>query len=100
MMSYSFALTQPARVAGVMAQSGYIPLDAGLRVDEAGLKGKPFILTHGTYDPLIPVEWARQAREYLSHAGASVEYHEFPMEHTVSDESLAVIAKWMTKQLN
>ena len=99
MMSYSFALAQPGRVAGVVAQSGYIPLSSGLKVDEAGLRGKPFVITHGAHDPVIPVEWGRQARDYLVQAGADVEYHEFPMEHHASQESLAVIAKWMKKRL-
>ena len=99
MMSYSFALAQPGRVAGVVAQSGYIPLSSGLKVDEAGLRGKPFVITHGAHDPVIPVEWGRQARDYLVQAGADVEYHEFPMEHQVGEASLAVIAEWMKKQL-
>jgi phospholipase/carboxylesterase len=99
MMSYSFALTQPARVAGVMAQSGYIPLSSGLKVDEAGLKGKPFIVTHGAADPMIPVQWGREARDYLTRVGADVEYHEFPMGHSVSEESLAAIGAWMDKRL-
>lgn len=99
MMSYALALTQPRRVAGVVAQSGYIPLSSGITVDEAGVRSKPFILTHGIYDPLIPVAWAREARETLVRLGADVEYHEFPMEHSVSDPSIAAIARWMKKQL-
>lgn len=99
MMSYAFTLVQPGRVAGVIAQSGYIPLNSGLRVDEAGLRGKPFILTHGTHDPVIPAQWSRDARDYLTRLGAEVQYHEFPMPHSVSEESLAVIAQWMQARL-
>lgn len=102
MMSYAFTLTQPGRVAGVVAQSGYIPLsslNARWKVDEAGLKGKPFIITHGAFDPVIPVAWGQQARDTLVRAGAEVEYHEFPMGHMVSEQSLAAIAAWMVKQL-
>ncbi len=99
MMSYAFALGQPGRVAGVIAQSGYIPLTSGIAVDEPGLKGKPFIITHGLNDPLIPVQWGRDARDWLARAGADVEYHDFPMGHSVSDESLAAVAQWMRKRL-
>lgn len=99
MMSYSFALTQPGRVAGVIAQSGYIPLSSGLKVDEAGVKGKPFIITHGIYDPLIPVQWGRESYDTLKRLGAEAEFHEFPMEHQVGEESIEMIAKWMRKQL-
>ena len=100
MMSYSFALAQPGRVAGVIAQSGYIPLTPGLKVDTDALKGKPFILTHGTYDPIIPVQWGREARDYLTQAGADVEYHEFPMGHNVSDQSIAAIGAWVERRLD
>ncbi len=102
MLSYSFTLTQPGRVAGVIAQSGYIPLsllNAGWKVDEVSLRGKPFIITHGAFDPVIPVEWGRQGRDYLVRVGANVEYHEFPMGHSVSEQSLGAIAAWMPKQL-
>lgn len=47
MMSMSFLLTRHQRIAGVIAQSGYIPQQSGLVVDEAGVKGKPIIMTHG-----------------------------------------------------
>ena len=99
MMSYSLALTQPGRVAGVIAQSGYIPLSSGLKVDVDGLKAKPFIVTHGTHDPLIPVEWGREARDYLTQAGADVEYREFPMGHNISEQSIAAVADWTKNRL-
>jgi phospholipase/carboxylesterase len=99
MLAYSFALTQPGRVAGVIAQSGYIPLNAGLKVDEAGLKGKPFLITHGTHDPVIPVQWGREAHTYLQSVGADSVYHEFPMGHNVNDKSLAAIDQWIKSRL-
>lgn len=99
MLAYSFALTQPQRVAGVVAQSGYIPLNAGLKINEAGLKGKPFLITHGAHDPVIPVQWGRDAHTYLQSVGADSTYHEFPMAHAVSEESLAVIDQWLQSRL-
>jgi phospholipase/carboxylesterase len=98
-MSCAFTLTQPARVAGVIAQSGYLPLRSGLKIDEAGLKGKPFILTHGVFDTMISIQAGQEARDGLTRLGAEVEYHEFPMGHSVTEESLAVIAAWLKKRL-
>src|SRR5919108_3464848 len=91
LLSMCYPLEHPARVAGVIAQSGYIPNGVDLEIDEAGLKGKPFLLTHGEQDTLIPVEWGRASRDRLQELGADVEYHEFQMGHSVSIESLAVI---------
>lgn len=99
-VSMSYALTKPQRVTGVIAQSGYIPPEAGLPFDEAGLKNKPFILTHGIHDPLLPIDWARRSRDILQKLQVDLEYHEFNMGHQVSEESLAVIKTWLEKQLN
>ena len=98
-MSMSYALTKPQRIAGVIAQSGYIPHESGLQIDEAGIKNKPFILTHGIQDPMLPVEWARRSRDTLQKLGTNLEYHEFNMGHNVSAESLAVINHWLEKQI-
>ena len=98
-VSISYALTWPDKVAGIIAQSGYLPHESGLEIDEANVKGKPFILTHGVQDPLLPVGWARRSRDMLQKLGADLEYHEFNMGHQVSEESLAVINTWLEKQL-
>ena len=99
-VSMSYTLTKPAHVTGVIAQSGYIPHEAGLQIDEAGIQNKPFILTHGIQDPLLPIDWARRSRDTLQKLEADLEYHEFNMGHQVSEQSLAVINTWIEKQLN
>ena len=98
-VSMSYALTRPQKVAGVIAQSGYVPDDSGLQIDAAHIKGKPCILTHGIQDALLPVDWARRSRAMLQKLEANLEYHEFNMRHEVSEESLAVINTWLEKQL-
>lgn len=94
-VSMSYALTKPQRVAGVIAQSGYIPHESGLQIDEAGIKGKPFILTHGIQDSILPIDWARRSRDTLQKLGTKLEYHEFNMAHNVSAESIAVVNTWL-----
>jgi len=98
-MSTSYALTKPQRIAGVIAQSGYIPHESGLQIDEAGIKSKPFILTHGIQDSMLPVDWARRSRDTLQKLEANLEYYEFNMGHQVSEESLTVINSWLEKQI-
>ena len=99
LLSMCYTLTHPGRVAGVIAQSGYIPNNIELEIDETGLKEKPFILTHGEQDTMLPVEWGRASRDRLQALGVDLEYHEFQMGHNVSMESLEVIDKWMEKHL-
>jgi phospholipase/carboxylesterase len=98
-VSISYALTWPQKVAGVIVQSGYVPHESDLEIDTTHIKGKPCILTHGMQDLLLPVDWARRSRDILQKLEANLEYHEFNMRHEVSEESLAVINTWLEKQL-
>ena len=99
LLSLCYTLIHPSHVAGVMAQSGYIPNGVDLEINEAQVKGKPFILTHGNQDTLIPVAWARASRDRLQEIGVDLNYHEFQMGHSVSMESLSVLANWLKKKL-
>jgi phospholipase/carboxylesterase len=99
MISMSFLLTRPHRIAGVIAQSGYVPMQSGLHVDEAGVKGKPVVMTHGFEDASLPLEWSHQSRDFLRGYGMNVEYHTFHMNHTITAESLAAVRAWLDRQL-
>lgn len=99
-ISLSYAVSMPERVTGVIAQSAYLPLESGLQMDEVGLKDLPIVMTHGLYDNVLPVDWARRSRDKLQALGANIEYHEFSMAHEVTAESLAAIASWLEKQLH
>lgn len=99
MISMSFLLTRPQRIAGVIAQSGYVPMQSGLQVDEAGVKGKPVVMTHGYEDSSMPLEWSLQSRDFLLRYGVDVDYHNFHMDHTITAESLAVVRAWLDRQI-
>jgi phospholipase/carboxylesterase len=99
LLAMCYALGHPSRVAGVIAQSGYIPSHVNLEINESEVKNKPFILTHGEQDTMIPVEWARISRDYLQKLGVDLAYYEFQMGHGVSMDSLEVISEWLKKQL-
>ena len=99
MISLCYALTHPQRVAGIIAQSGYIPNNIDLEINAVELVGKPFLLTHGVQDTMIPIEWGRLSRDRLQQLGVDLTYHEFQMGHSVSMESLMVIRMWLQEQL-
>jgi phospholipase/carboxylesterase len=99
LLSMCYALTHPARIAGVIAQSGYLPSHINLEINEADVKNKPFILIHGEHDTLIPIEWGRASRDQLQKLGVDLAYHEFQMGHSVSIDSLEVISAWLEKHL-
>jgi phospholipase/carboxylesterase len=98
-IALSYTLTYPGLIRGVIAQSGYIPLESGLVFDEAGIQDKPMLLTHGKQDSVLPVDWAHRSHKVLEELNVNVEYHEFNMGHEVTADSLDVISRWLKRQL-
>jgi phospholipase/carboxylesterase len=99
-MSYALSLTRPSLFRGVIANSGYIPEGTHLAFQWNALKGVNFWIAHGTNDPVIPIQFGRRAQQLLEQAGAKFVYHEYPIAHQISEESLADAATWLTEQLD
>jgi phospholipase/carboxylesterase len=98
-MSYALALTHPAKFAGVIAQSGFVRDHPALEFRWKHLEGCPFMITHGTQDPVIPVALARKTKDLFAASNADFMYREYPMGHEISGESLADVAGWLRKKL-
>jgi phospholipase/carboxylesterase len=52
---------------------------------------------HGTHDPLISVEFGRQARQLLEEAGAPVLYREYPLPHAIDPSFLVELRVWLPR---
>jgi len=100
MMAGTLTLRAPERVAGTIMLSGYLPLSAGMEYDESGLAGRPFFVAHGAQDPVIPVEFGREAAEYLRKVDADLEYREYSMAHQVEYDELRDVSQWLTGRLD
>jgi phospholipase/carboxylesterase len=101
MMSLALLLTSPAKVAGLAAMSGRFPRQVlELEPDREALTGKPVLVTHGLYDPVLPVDNGRAVRDYLATLPVELTYREYPMQHEVSMESLRDVTGWLTKALD
>jgi phospholipase/carboxylesterase len=89
-MAYSlgFAAVRP-RPAAILAFSGFIPRVEGFELDLADRAGLPVAIAHGTLDPIIRVEFGRDARERLTEVGGDVAYREDPIAHAISPGGLA-----------
>ncbi len=85
-LSYALGLGQGRpRTRALIALSGFIPTVTGWEPDLEP-PFPPIAIAHGTYDPIIPVEFGRQARHVLEGAGADVWYRESPIEHTIDPQ--------------
>jgi thioredoxin len=84
-----------ARPAAVLAMSAYLPDVDGVDYDWAAAATLPFLVEHGTEDPLIPVAAGRAlAMTLISHDVPTV-YTEYPMGHAVAMESVQQAKRWL-----
>ena len=90
-MSYALGLGRGRpRTAALFALSGFIPTVEGWEPDLES-PFPPIAIAHGTYDPVIPVEFGRRARDVLEDAGAEVHYHESPIQHSIDPRMIPVL---------
>jgi phospholipase/carboxylesterase len=95
-MALHTGLRYPERLAGIMALSCFLPLLEKV-ADEASPANHeaPIFMAHGSDDPLIPLARGQAGRDRLVQLGYPVEWHEYPMPHTVSAREIADIARWL-----
>jgi phospholipase/carboxylesterase len=94
-MTYALGLgAGRQRPAGLLALSGFVPTVDGFELDlEPPLP--PVAIGHGTYDPVISVEFSRRAKQLLEAAGADVLYRESPIPHTIDPTFVPELAAWV-----
>lgn len=93
-MTHALSLAANApRPAAAVALSGFIPTVPGYRLDLS--TPPPYAIGHGTFDPIIGVEWGRRARSALEAAGADVIYREAPLPHAVDPTFVSELAEWI-----
>ncbi len=99
-MALQVGLRHPDKLGGIMALSSYLPLAHTLAKEahNANISTSIF-MAHGSYDPIVPILLAKTSRQQLVEAGYQVEWHEYPMEHSVCAEELADISKWLRQVL-
>ena len=93
-------LRHPERLAGVMALSTYLPLSATLEKEHvAANRALPLFMAHGRFDGMIPLDRAALSRDAMQALGYKVEWHEYPMQHSVCPQEIADIAAFLLRIL-
>ena len=90
------ALHTKENLAGLMALSTYLPLPSEV-ADSAGERALPVFMAHGTFDPMLPMQWGQASAEKLKETGFTVEWHDYPMAHAVCPEEIRDIRAWLLK---
>lgn len=93
-------LRYPERLAGVMALSCYLPCADSFAAEAASANSQtPLFIAHGTQDPVVPYAMGKNSRDLLLKSGYAVQWHEYPMPHSVCLEEVRDIGAWLTSVL-
>lgn len=99
-MALYSGLRYPSRLAGVLAMSCYLPFAEQLATEKSAANADvPVLLCHGRRDPVVPIAMGLEARDALLAEGLRPEWREYPIEHTVSMEEIADVARWLRARL-
>jgi phospholipase/carboxylesterase len=99
-MTLLTGLRHGERLAGLVGLSGYLPLAASTAADRSDANaGLPIFLAHGRMDPVIALARATESRDLLKSLGYAVEWHEYPMPHSVCAEEIADLNRWLLERL-
>ena len=95
-MTLMTGLRHGERLAGLAGLSGYLPLAATTEAERsAANRDVPVFLAHGRQDPVVPFDRAVASRDALLALGFNVEWHEYPMPHSVCREEVADLNRWL-----
>jgi phospholipase/carboxylesterase len=97
-MTLLAGLRYPERLAGLAGLSGYLPLRDSTAAERSDAnRGVPIFLAHGTGDPMIAVQRGAASRDTLAALGYPVEWHDYPIEHSVCIEEVTELNRWLLR---
>jgi phospholipase/carboxylesterase len=99
-MALLAGLRHARRLAGIVGMSGYLPLAATTETERADANAlTPIFMAHGSYDNVVVPQRGRDSCELLRTLGYDVEWHEYPMPHSVCLEEVQDLNAWLLKVL-
>jgi phospholipase/carboxylesterase len=99
-MTLHTGIRAPFKLAGLMGLSGYLPLGDLAQAEHHSVNLDTLIfLAHGTYDPVVAPERAEVSRAKLQDLGYKVQWHTYPMPHSVCPEEIADISQFLQSVL-
>ncbi|RLD23825.1 MAG: phospholipase [Bacteroidetes bacterium] len=97
-LGMAVALSYPEKIKNVIALSGYINEKILVEgYEEHDFSGLNFYSSHGSDDQVIPVEWGRKTKPFLSKLGIDCHYSEFPVGHGVSPQNFYEFKQWLSE---
>lgn len=99
-MALQTGLRYPEKLAAIMALSCYLPASQTLAAEaHRANSGISIFMAHGSADNIVPMTLAAAAKRQLRESGYAVEWHEYPMAHSVCADEIADISDWLKRAL-
>lgn len=99
-MTYSTGLTHPDQLGGIIALSCYLPSPALLEAEcTPANRLTPIFAAHGLADDVVPLRLGVEAKDFLLRKEYSLEWHTYPMSHSVCLEEIVAIGRWLGDRL-
>ncbi len=93
-------LRRATPLAGLVGLSTYLPGAAGAAAAlTRNATAQPVFMAHGTADPVVPFAAGEQSAAWLRQQGFELEFHRYPMPHSVCIEEIRDLAGWFGKRL-
>ena len=89
------------RLAGIMALSTYLPVPDRLIVEASDCnRDISIFMAHGLHDPVVPFALAEDSNAFLVRNHYEVEWHTYPMDHSVLPAEIDDISRWLNRVLS
>ena len=100
-MALHVGLRYPQKLAGIMALSGYLLFPERLMQERSEANAAtPVFIGHGTMDPMVPFALGQATVTALEAGQWPVEWHSYPIPHSVSPPEIADVGNWLKGRLN
>jgi len=95
-MTLQTGLRHPETLAGLLCLSGYLPLAPKTAAEHTPQSlATPVFMAHGRQDGVVPIARAEASHATLAALGYQVEWHAYPMQHTLCQDEIDDIGRWL-----
>ena len=97
-LSYAVGVSYPSKINKIVAMSGYFnDKIATSNFETNNFENLKIFASHGSVDQVVPVTWARKAKPELEKLNIDIEYTEYPVGHTISQQNFYDAVNWLSK---
>jgi len=97
MMSASIGFVRPDIFKGVFMLSGMLLGEPYLSSSINSNNDQSVFISHGEFDSLVPFSNANKIVSFLGDYGYSPEFHQYPMGHELSMQSIQDLGEWINR---